>query len=124
MSRSDCRACWACWVYSNHEPHAGLTCSLSQVGEVAGVHTQPQLVLTQQTQQGQRPRPLPRRNSDARTRACAFLGARRLPLALPQRPGSHYTKCMTARLIRGEDGFIAEIIRELGALARFSHAQP
>jgi hypothetical protein len=32
-------------------------------------------------------------------------------------------KKKTARLIRGEDGFIAEIIRELGVLARFSHAQ-
>jgi hypothetical protein len=55
MSRSDCRACWACWVYSNYEPHAGLTCTLSQVSEVVGVHGQPQLVLTQQAQQGQRP---------------------------------------------------------------------
>ena len=54
MSRSDCWSCWACWVYSNYEPHAGLTCSLSQVSEVVGVHGQPQLVLTQQAQQGQR----------------------------------------------------------------------
>jgi hypothetical protein len=114
MSRSDCRACWACWVYSNYESYAGLTCSLSQVSEVVGVHRQPQLVLTQQAQQGQRPPfraasaedPARLRRSEGHAPAeASFWPQEREPSlsprspeapGAPQRPGSRYTKRITA----------------------------